>query len=68
MLFGAQLLQQVEAVEAWQAEVEQEQVEGFRAQRMQGRHAILQPVEGVAFGAQGHANPLAEGTVIFDKE
>ncbi|CRM76013.1 hypothetical protein [Pseudomonas sp. 22 E 5] len=65
---GAQLLQQVEPIEARQAEVEQQQVEAFGAQGMQGAEAILQPIQGVAFGAQRHANALAEGAVIFDEE
>jgi len=68
VLLGAQLLQQVQAIEARQAEVEQQQIEAFRAQGMQGRNAILQPIQGVAFNAQCHANPLAKGTIIFDKE
>ena len=68
MLLGAQLLQQVETIKTWQTQIKQQQIEGFRTQRMQGSDAVVQPIEGIAFGRQGHANPLAEGAVIFDKE
>ncbi|MNO92222.1 hypothetical protein D3C76_837900 [compost metagenome] len=65
---GAQALQHAQAVQARQAEVEQQQVEGFLAQGVQGAGAVLQPVDGVALLAQAGAHAFAEGDVVFHEQ
>ncbi|MNZ88621.1 hypothetical protein D3C78_1075160 [compost metagenome] len=54
-----------ETVHAWQAKVEHRQIEDFTAQRVQGAVAVLQPVDGITFTAEGLMNALAERHVVL---
>ena len=67
-LLGARLAQNRQAVLARQPEIENHQRKGSRAQRDDGRVAVLNPVDGISFGLQSVDDAVANHLIVFNKQ